>query len=104
MTSMLLTDSASFRAASGVVIVEVIAAAGSRLHFLAAVARRDLLLRRVLRRAVEHHLVHERAVARHEGRQRLELLAVPLLELDHARSLVIEAARLHRRKQPRRAE
>src|SRR5689334_13272200 len=104
MTSMLLTDSASRRAGSASCGIEVIVVAIERLHFLAAVARRDLLLGRVLLGTLLDHLVHERAVARHERRQRLELLAVPLLELDHARAFVVHAARLDRREQARCAE
>src|SRR5579864_4483494 len=99
MTSMLFTDSASLRAGSTCVAIEVIVRSTKRLHFLAAVSRRDLLFRRVLGGALHDHLVHQRAIARHERRQRLELLAVPLLELDHPRALVVQAARLHRREQ-----
>src|SRR5690242_21961812 len=103
MTSMLLTDSASRCAASALADIEAIATIG-RLHFLAAIARRDLLLGRVLHRALLDHLAHERAVAGHERRELMEARAVPLLELDHARALVVAAARLDRREQAGRAE
>src|SRR5512135_725760 len=98
MTSMLLTDRATCRAGSGCASMRSLSPPGrqprgpppgaGRSHLLAAIARRDLLLGRVLVGALHDHLVHERAVAGHERRQRLELLAVPLLELDHAGALV----------------
>src|SRR6185437_6363333 len=97
MTSILFTDSASRGVGSACVDIEIIVRPTSRLHFLAAIARRDLLFGCVLLGTLLDHLVHQRAIACHEWRQRLELLAVPLLELDHSRAFVIHAARLHRR-------
>src|SRR5512141_2960657 len=102
MTSMLLTESAIVRAGSCCTPTEVTVPV-MPLHFLRAIARCDLLLGRVLRRAVLDHLAHHRAIAGHERRHRLELLAIPLLELHHAGALVVEAARLDRREQAGRA-
>src|SRR5690348_2097544 len=70
-----------------------------QLPFPAAVARRDLLIRGVFGGALLYHLLGQRAVAGYERCQRLEFLAVPLLELDHARAFVIGAAGLDRREQ-----
>src|SRR6187455_2018237 len=103
MTSMLLTLSALCAASRcGVGVMWILACRAQRATgpprsdaasaFLAAVPRRDLLLRRVLRSGLLDHLAHERAVAGHERRQRLEALAVPLLELHHAGPFVVEAA------------
>src|SRR5689334_14004319 len=114
MTSMLLTESsaavdARVCACADMLVIQALSPVRRgeetvRSPFLAAVAQRDLLLRRVLVRAVLDHLAHQRAIARHERREVVELLAVPLLELDHARAFVIEAARLHRREETGRAE
>src|SRR5690348_18457811 len=98
MTSMLFTDSATATAGSRSTELDVTDIT-LRLAFLRAVARRDLLFSRVLRCALLDHLAHHRTVAGHERRHRLEFLAVPLLELHHARAFVIEAARLDRWKQ-----
>src|SRR6478752_10331193 len=103
MTSMLLTESAIGAAGSTCVGIEATWTMG-RLPFLAAIAQRDLLFGRVLGRALLDHLLGQRAVARHERCQRLEFLAVPLLELDHARAFMIGAARLDRREQAGRAK
>src|SRR5512143_1863487 len=97
MTSMLLIVRSAAVAGCGAAVIAASA-------FLPAVARRDLLLGGVLAGLFLHHLAHHRAIARHEGRERLEALAVPLLELDHAGALVVEAAGLHRREQPGGAE
>src|ERR1700747_3308159 len=98
MTSMLLTVSATAADGAGCAVIEI--PGRRRLHFLAAVAGCDLLLDGVLVRALLDHLVDQRAVARHERCQGLEFLPVPLLELDHARALVIGATRLDWREQP----
>src|SRR5436190_15972661 len=103
MTSMLLIDSAMADAGCAVAAARVTVST-TRLPFLGAIARRDLLFGSVLRGAVLDHLAHHRAIACHERRDRLEFLAVPLLELHHAGALVVEAARLHRREQSRGAE
>src|SRR6185369_16931837 len=116
MTSMLLTDRYAELAGCGWVdmFVRREAAHPARLPgtpgrlsfrarglaFLRAVARRDLLFRRVLAGSLLDHLAHHRAVAGHEWRDLLEPRAVPHLELDHARALVIHAARLDRREEP----
>src|SRR5450755_2145138 len=75
-----------------------------RSTLLAAIARRNLLLGAVFRGALLDHLAHQVAIAGHVRREGLETLAVPFLELDHAGSLVIEAARLDRREHARGAE
>src|ERR1700688_4614693 len=98
MTSMLLTESAIGAAGSTCVGIEATWTIG-RLPFLAAIAQRDLLFRRVLGGAFLDHLFGQRAVARHERSQRFEFLAVPLLELDHARAFMVGAAGLDRREQ-----
>src|SRR5438477_9584550 len=69
------------------------------LHLLAAVARRDLFLRRVLCSGFLDHLANHFTVAGHERRDLLEAVAVPLLELHHSRAFVIRAARLYRREE-----
>src|SRR5215467_10942014 len=79
-------------------------ASRERSVFLAAVAQRDLLLGRVLRRLLFRHLPGHRAVAGHESRDLLEAGAVPLLELDHPRALVIGAACLDRWEEARRTQ
>src|SRR5678815_116913 len=103
MTSMLLIESAIARAGSACATIEATVST-TPLHLLRAIAWRDLLFRRVLRRALLDHLPDECAIARHERRHRLEFLAVPLLEPHHAGALVIETTRLHRREQTRCAE
>src|SRR6185503_5878893 len=103
MTSMLLTESAIGAAGSTCVGIEATWTTGL-LSFLAAIAQRDLLFSRVLGSTFLDHLFGQRAVARHERRQRLEFLAVPLLELDHARAFMIGAAGFDRGEQARSAE
>src|SRR5215813_4331950 len=68
---------------------------------LRAVAQRDFLLRRVLAGGLLDHLAHRCAVAGHERGDLLEASPIPLLKLDHARALVIAAARLDRREEAR---
>src|SRR6186997_1828610 len=75
-----------------------------RSVFLAAIARRDLLLRRVFGCLFYGHLAGQRPVAGHERGHLLEAVAIPLLELDHPRALVVGAARLDRREETRGAE
>src|SRR4051812_28735255 len=115
MTSMLLSASSVAAAACGAELIGSAASEAARRRFrpaprvrgsafLAAVARRDLLLARVLGGLLLDHLAHHRAVARHERRERLERLAVPLLEFHHPRAFVVETARLDGREQAGRAE
>src|SRR5215470_16356201 len=115
MTSMLLTDNqrsgageANSRAVSTLIVRRPRGNARWRSHnrreraatiarapglaFLRAIARRDLLLGRVLAGRLLDHLAHHREVAGHEWRHLLEARAVPHLELDHARAFVIHAA------------
>src|SRR6476661_853739 len=70
-----------------------------RSVLLAAIADRDLLLRRVLVGRLDDHLAHHLAVAFHERRHLLEAAARPLLELHLAGSLMVGAGRLDRREQ-----
>src|SRR3954462_1106813 len=102
MTSMLLIDSA-IACAGAASAVEIIAST-PRLAFLRAIARRQLLLRRVLRSTLLDHLADHRAVAGHERRNLLEARAVPPLELHHPRAFVVDAAGLDRWKESRRAQ
>src|SRR5215813_3535991 len=67
--------------------------------FLRAVAQRNLLLGRILAGGLLDHLAHRRTVAGHERGDLLEASPIPLLELDHARALVIAATRLDRREE-----
>src|SRR4051795_732754 len=101
---MLLTDRyaagfgavATWRAVAVAIVVTGDATRFPALHFLAAVSWRDLFFRRVFRCSILDHLAHHRTVAGHVGRQRLELGAVPFLELHHPGALVVETTRLHR--------
>src|SRR5579864_4312229 len=111
MTSMLLTtSSACVVARSCALFIEALkegrhaAGAWSRAlaacgvgcgsTFLSAIARCNLLFCGVLGCALLDHVMHHRTVPRHESGQSVELLAIPLLELHHARPLVIRAAGL----------
>src|SRR5258706_5259388 len=96
MTSMLFTERYEPTVAG--------CTAWARLHFLGAVAWRDLLFRRVFAGGLLGHLAHHRAVAGHERHHLLEPIAVPHLELDHARAFVVDATRLDGREESRRAQ
>src|SRR6185369_16788938 len=74
------------------------------LLFLGAIARRDLVFLRVLRRRGFHHGPNDRLVGRNPVRYRLPLLAVPLLELDRRATLVVHARNLERRHQADRTQ
>src|SRR6476660_7197295 len=103
MTSMLLMDSAIARAGSACDTIEATVST-TPLHFLRAIAGRDLLFRRVLCRALLDHLAYHRAIAGHERRDLLEAGAIPPLELHHSRAFVVETAGLDRWKESRRAQ
>src|SRR5438132_5711834 len=75
------------------------------LHaFLRAVARRDALLLRVLRRVLLDLGAHQLAVGLHPVGDDFPLRAVPLLEFDEARAFVVHAGDLERRHEAARAE
>src|SRR3954470_5522728 len=79
--------------------------ASDSLHrVLRAVARRDVLFLGVLRRVFLYLGAHQLAVGLHPVADGLPLGAVPLLELDQARALVIQARDLERRHQADRAQ
>src|SRR5687768_423640 len=74
------------------------------LLFLRAVARRDVLFLRVLRRGSFDHRTNDRLVRRDPIRDHLPLLAVPLLELDRRAALMVHAGDLERCHQADRAQ
>src|SRR2546430_9044528 len=69
-----------------------------------AVARRDALLLRVLRGIRLDLVAHELAVGLHPVGDDLPLGAIPLLELDQSRALVVQAGDLERRHEADRAQ
>src|SRR6185295_10346097 len=75
------------------------------LHgIVGAIARRDALLLRVLRRVGLDLLAHQLAVGLHPVADGLPLIAVPLLEFRQARAFMIQARHLERRHQADRAQ
>src|SRR5574341_1994936 len=90
MTSMLFTRRSGFFASTGLA--------------LRAVAGRQLLLAGVLRGRLLDLGTHDRLVARDPVADHLPLSSVPLLELDRAAALVVEARHLDRLQQVERAE
>src|SRR5205823_2928243 len=68
----------------------------SRSALLGAVARRDLLVRRVLGRLILDHRVEDRQIGLVVAGDGLPLLAVPLLDAGLVRALVILARELDR--------
>src|SRR5690349_13013167 len=74
------------------------------LQVFSAVARRDALFLRVLRGVRLDLGAHQLAIGLHPVGDHLPLGAVPLLELDQARALVVHARDLERRHEARGAE
>src|SRR5688572_13763926 len=64
--------------------------------FLAAIARRDVLLLRVRRRRLLDHRAHQILVGLDPVGDHLPLLAVPLLELHRTAAFVVGAGHLER--------
>src|ERR1700704_2844973 len=69
-----------------------------------AVARRDALFLRVLRRVLFDLGAHQLAVGLHPVGDHFPLRAVPLLEFDEARAFMVQAGDLERRHEAARAQ